>query len=267
MTMKKGTLRIVGTGMKIAAQCTPEARGCIADADVVYSVVDGLTFYWLQQVNPRAESLTDLYGGGRNRRETYLAMAERILGSLRSGLNVVAAFYGHPGVFVDPAHAALRQAKEEGFDARMLPGVSAEDCLFADLGVDPGRVGCQSYEATDFVINNRRFDANTPLILWQIAVVGDTSLREFTSDSRRLDVLAEVLMETFPATHPVVVYAAATLPITQPSIVRTPLASLSSCRVTQASTLYVPPLGRPQADPARLARFAALEKSPTEPPS
>src|SRR2546429_6584747 len=45
-----------------------------------------------------------------------------------------------------------RQAREEGFEAEMLPAVSAEDCLFADLGVDPGDEGCQSFEATSFLL-------------------------------------------------------------------------------------------------------------------
>jgi len=35
----------------------------------------------------------------------------------------------------------------------MLPGISAEDCLFADIGVDPGIYGCQSFEATDLFVN------------------------------------------------------------------------------------------------------------------
>ena len=261
MSEKKGTLRVVGTGMKIAAQCTPEARGCIVDADVVYTVVDGLTLYWLQKINPNVQTLAGLYGNGRTRRETYDAMAEKILQSVRGGANVVGAFYGHPGVFVDPAHAAIRIALAEGYDAKMLPGVSAEDCLFADLGFDPGRVGCQSYEATDFVLNNRRFDPNAALIIWQIAVVGDTSLLEFSSDPRRLKILAEVLMEMYPRDHVVTVYEAATLPITPSVIDRFPLSALHEAKVSQASTLYVPPRGRPRADPKRIALFAALEST------
>jgi hypothetical protein len=35
----------------------------------------------------------------------------------------------------------------------MLPAISAEDCLFADLGVDPADHGCPSYEATDFLVH------------------------------------------------------------------------------------------------------------------
>ena len=48
----------------------------------------------------------------------------------------------------------------------MLPGISSEDCLFADLGVDPGVSGCQSYEATDFLMNAPIIDSSTQLILW-----------------------------------------------------------------------------------------------------
>ena len=34
----------------------------------------------------------------------------------------------------------------------MLPGISAEDCLLADLGVDSAHNGLQSLEATDLLI-------------------------------------------------------------------------------------------------------------------
>jgi hypothetical protein len=43
------------------------------------------------------------------------------------------------------------RSSTDGFDAVMLPGISAEDCLFADLGIDPGMIGCQSFEATDSI--------------------------------------------------------------------------------------------------------------------
>src|SRR5690606_41924587 len=43
----------------------------------------------------------------------------------------------------------------EGFVARMEPGISAEACLYADLGIDPGRHGVQSMEATHFLVYDR----------------------------------------------------------------------------------------------------------------
>src|SRR3546814_12671609 len=35
-------------------------------------------------------------------------------------------------------HKAIAQARAEGLEAHMEAGVSAEDCLYADLGIDPG---------------------------------------------------------------------------------------------------------------------------------
>jgi precorrin-2 methylase len=61
--------------------------------------------------------------------------------AVREGLNVCAAFYGHPGVFVYASHQSIRLARAEGFEAQMLPGISAEDCVFADLGIDPENMG------------------------------------------------------------------------------------------------------------------------------
>ena len=56
-----------------------------------------------------------------------------------------------PGVFARVPHKAIAQARAEGFEAHMEAGVSAEDCLYADLGIDPGEVGCQQYEASQFM--------------------------------------------------------------------------------------------------------------------
>ena len=43
--------------------------------------------------------------------------------------------------------------------------MSAEDCLFADLGLDPAVVGCAQYEATDLLIYGRRPDPSAALIV------------------------------------------------------------------------------------------------------
>ena len=64
-----------------------------------------------------------------------------MLREVRAGLDVVGVFYGHPGVFVDPSQRSLAIAREEDYKARMLPGVTAEDCLYADLCIDPANPG------------------------------------------------------------------------------------------------------------------------------
>src|SRR5439155_2475209 len=107
------------------------------------------------------------------RRTTSAHITRTIVRQRRARQDVSAALYGHPGVFVYPSHEAVSRARADGFAARMLPAVSAEDCLFADLGVDPGATGCQSYEATDFLLRQRQVDPTAALILWQVSVIGE----------------------------------------------------------------------------------------------
>jgi uncharacterized protein YabN with tetrapyrrole methylase and pyrophosphatase domain len=149
---KKGSLTVVGTGIQAITHITPQTRSCIEEADkVLYLVVDPVTVEWIRKLNPSAESLSRFYATGKLGEITYSAIADQILHFVRKGLNVCAAFYGHPGVLVEPSHAAIRRARAEGFLARMLPAISAMDCLYADLEVDPGMLGSQSYGATQFL--------------------------------------------------------------------------------------------------------------------
>lgn len=255
--MTQGSLVAVGIGIRLAQQCTPEARHEIEAADVVCTGGgDPVTQRWLSGLNANTVSLQAHYRRGKSRRRTYEEMTEAILARVRAGKRVCAAFYGHPGVFVHCSHEAIERARSEGFEARMLPAVSAEDCLFADLGVDPGRAGCQSYEATDWLVNARVFDTGAPLILWQIAVVADRSLTELTSDPRRVAILSEVLMRYYPPEHIVTVYEAAIFPTGRPKVERLALRDLARARITQQSTLYVPRLAAPRADAERLALIA-----------
>jgi uroporphyrin-III C-methyltransferase len=253
-----GSLVVAGFGVRFAGHCTPEARAAITDSDIVYAVSgDAVAQAWLERLHPRTVSLHDLYGERRARSETYEAMVETIVDAVREGNKVCAVFYGHPGVYVYPSHEAIRRLRSEGFTAQMLPGISSEDCLFAYLGVDPGQLGCQSYEATDFLIHARRVEPTAALILWQIGVIGDAFLRSGPADARKLQVLTDVLREDYPDQHGVIVYEAATLPTTQPKIQPVPLVGLPAAAVTQQSTLYVPPREAPKRNARRVALLGA----------
>jgi len=83
-------------------------------------------------------------------------------------------FYGHLGVFVFATHEAMAILRDDGYRVEMLPGISAEDCLYADLSIDPATHGCQVYEATDFLIRRRKIDPAVPVILWQVGWVTTT---------------------------------------------------------------------------------------------
>ena len=256
--MSKGSLSVVGTGFFVAGHITPEARDRIESADRLFHLVgEPATRAWLEEANPAAESLYDAYAEGKPRRDSYAEMTERILAPLADGGDVCAAFYGHPGVFVAPSHAAVRAARAAGHEATMLPGVSAEDCLFADLGLDPAVPGCQSFEATDFLVRRRRLDPAAHLVLWQIGAIGVDSYQA-SSDAwgvEGLRLLVETLLETYRPDHPVTVYEAATLPVCRPLVRTLPLAELATGGASLMSTLYVPPRDVPATDAAALARL------------
>ena len=253
--MSSGSLTVVGTGIQFGTQMTPEARGVIKNADVVLSLVaEPVMQAALKRLNPETRSLQEHYVVGESRSEAYEAMIAEILSHVRRGLDVCAAFYGHPGVFVAPSHEAVRRAREEGFRARMLPGISAEDCLYADLGIDPARSGCQCYEATDFLVHGRQVDTTAALVLWQIGTVGNSAAAEEATPTG-LGVLVEVLLELYPADHDVVVYEASPYPGFDPLVRRVPLVDLSPQDVTAMSTLYVPPAGAAELDVTMMDRL------------
>jgi uncharacterized protein YabN with tetrapyrrole methylase and pyrophosphatase domain len=243
----RGTLTVVGTGIQLVTHATWEARRCIEEADrVLYAVAERATARWIEMLNPRSESLDLVYKPGLPRMATYLETVDRILAYVREGYRVCVVYYGHPGVFVFASHESIRRARNEGYSAEMLPAVSAEDCLFADLEVDPEIHGYQAYEATDFLINSRSFDPTCSVVLWQIGVIGELGYKQ-APNVTGLRVLVEYLRGFYPASHEVIVYEAAQYPITDPSIQRVPLEKLEETRISAFSTLYVPPFGEPQA--------------------
>lgn len=256
----KGSLACVGLGMMLGAHLGPRARSHIEQADVVFvAASDALVELWVRQMRPDARSLQPFYAEGKSRRETYREMVSAMLSEVRAGRSVCGAFYGHPGVFATVPHDAIAQAREEGFDAVMEAGVSAEDCLYADLGIDPGRVGCQHYEASQFLFYRRRIDPSAYLVLWQVGVVGDRSCRRFATGPAHRRLLVDRLLADYPAGHEVAIYEAATLPISAPRIERCAIGALVEARLQMQSTLVIPPAFALERDEAMLARILALE--------
>ncbi|MBW8189826.1 hypothetical protein K0504_02165 [Neiella marina] len=237
-----GSLVCVGIGMKLGAHISPISRSHIEQADVVFSgVSDGIVELWLKEMHPDVRSLQMYYAEGKNRNITYNEMVEAMLAEVRAGKNVVGAFYGHPGVFALAPHKSIQQAKLEGFEAYMEPGISAEDCLVADLGIDPGKFGCQQYEASQFMFYKRRLDPSAYLILWQIGVAGDKTLGKFNSDKNKLALLVGLLANDYPSDHQVILYEAAVLPIDMVRAEHIALADLPNAELHQHTTLVIPP--------------------------
>lgn len=146
----------------------------------------------------------------------------------------------------------------------MEPGVSAEDCLYADLGIDPGKYGCQHYEASQFMLYRRHVDPSAHLVLWQVGVAGDLSLARFSTGRAHREVLLDVLLRHYPRDHEIIVYEAATLPTHAPRIVRAPLRELPALTLSMHATLVIPPTKSMEPDVAIRERLAALDSMSKE---
>ena len=209
---KKGSLTIVGSGIMSLAHLTTEAQAWIRQAEIVlYCVSDPATEIWIKRNNPHSEDLYALYGEDRKRIDTYGDMVSRLLGPVREGKVVCGVFYGHPGLFVMPSHKAIEVARAEGYSARMLPGVSAADCLYSDVGFNPAQAGCQFYEATDLLLHRRVLHPENNVIIWQVGCVGDLASRQGGYQSN-LPVLVEYLEQFYDPGCEVVHYQGSVFP-------------------------------------------------------
>lgn len=238
----RGRLACVGIGMTLGSHLTPLARSHIEQADVVFvAVSDGIVELWLRRMHADVRSLQPYYQPGKSRMKTYREWVELMLTEVRAGKRVCGVFYGHPGIFAWSPHKAIETARAEGFEAHMEPGISAEDCLYADLGIDPGRFGCQHFEASQLLFYERRIDPTGYLVLWQVGLVGDRSLGRFQTGPAYRQVLVDLLSQDYPLEHEVIIYRGATLPIEQPRVRRVALRELPNVPLTAEETVVLPP--------------------------
>ncbi|HEY2396895.1 MAG TPA: SAM-dependent methyltransferase [Rudaea sp.] len=258
---QKGSLVCVGVGMTLGSHLGPLARSYIENADVVFMAVsDGIVELWIRQMHPDVRSLQRYYREGKSRARTYREMVNAMLKEVRAGKKVCGAFYGHPGVFAWPPHEAIAIARREGYPAHMEPGISAEDCLYADLGIDPGTFGCQHYEASQLLFYKRRIDPAAYLVLWQVGVVGDRSLALAATSTAHRRLLLDVLVRDYPLNHEVIIYRAATLPVRQSQIGRTALRKLPTAKIDAADTLVIPPARALEPDEEMIRRLRAIDR-------
>jgi uncharacterized protein YabN with tetrapyrrole methylase and pyrophosphatase domain len=239
---KKGNLINVGLGMTLGSHITPLSRSYIENADVVFvAASNNIVEQWVQGMNKDVRSLQPYYLEGTSRMQTYRKMVEVIMTELRKGKKVCGAFYGHPGVFAWAPHESIKQARAEGYKAHMEPGISAEDCLYADLGIDPGTYGCTHLEASQYMLRNKTFDASSYLILWQVGIAGDKSLARFSTSVAYKQVLVDMLLQSYPEDFEIILYECAVLPIEETRISLIKLKELATAKMSLKTTAVFPP--------------------------
>lgn len=249
---KNGSLIIIGSGIQSLGFSMNDIK-VLEDADkVFYCVADPATIVWLKKLRPDAYDLYTLYDDNKVRYHTYMQMTEAMLYYLREGKKVAAVFYGHPGVFVLSTHRAVAIARREGLHAEMRPGVSALDCLCADVGIDPSSPGMVTYEATDMLMRLRKPDISLHVILWQVGLIAEMGYRRGGFINNNFAVLIEYLQQFYGSDFEIVHYIASRYPTIPSKIERYKLHQLLDPRIRKSinglSTFYIPPKEAAQAN-------------------
>ena len=148
--------------------------------------------------------------------------------------------YGHPGVFAGPSHEAIARVRAAGSPARMLPAVSALDCLCADLGIDPGRQGLLVYEATAFLDLRPTVDPRATLVLFQVGMLGEPGAVPTGVVRERFPHLVRLLRERYGPERAAVLYEASAYPGVPPTLVHFSLDSDEPPAPSVLASLCIP---------------------------
>lgn len=237
-------LDIVGTGLVYPDHLTEIAASLMAECDLVLAQLDeGSRLEQLRTINPNLENLNVFYGAGKDRLQTYEEMAQRVVkATLEEQEHVVMAAYGNPGFLCLPtAKVQDRLQSEESVQFRVHSGVSALDCLVADLAVD-AESGIEAYEVNNLLVFDQQWDTNKSIVLWQIATVG-----EFTGAAllagEGLQVASEELCRIYGPDQELGVYLASVTSDGEPDVIYTSCLGLREVQPYRLATLYIPPKG------------------------
>lgn len=253
-------MALVGSGIKSISHFTTEFKTYTINADkVLYLVNEPVTKEWIEKNSKLSESLESIYFSENDRQVAYDKIKDKILGQFNSHDFVTVVLYGHPTFFADPGLQAIIEAKNLPIESVILPGISAENCLYADLAIDPGLYGCFHVEATELLIYDKIIDPTAHLCIWQPGVIGNRSTPKQNQKGKHLDLLKIKLMNYYPTSHEVILYEASIYPGLQPLIKTFWLEQLEEQDVSTLSTLYIPPINQRKASKQILEQLGTID--------
>jgi hypothetical protein len=251
---------IVGLGIVNVDQITREAERAIRECHEVLYLDTGIaTRQFLEGLCPRVTGLYETsYVEGAHRLEAYGHMAARVVDAALDHPPVAFAVQGHPVVGMQAPILIRDMAAALGLSVKVLPGISAMDCLFAELMIDPCLSGLQMYEATDLLLRRRPLQPDVPALIWQVGAI-ETRLHTMSrSRPERFERLRAHLVRFYPPTHVVSAVFAAPHPLMNSRIIPFALEAIGrhAAELHAGYTLYIPASGiRPIEDQELLSRI------------
>lgn len=259
----KCDIRIVGLGMRSVDQLTREARRAIAGTKAIYLVDNspGIARYF-HDLGVEVIDLSVHYEEGKDRLQTYIEMSKDVISGAITNGPVSFGLYGHPTVFAYPPFVIKFVAESLGLTVGVVPGISAMDCMFAELMIDPATDGMQMFEATDVVIRQRQLLTDVQTLIWQIGAL-ETGLYSRKSSSRdRFAKFLDHVFKFFPEDHPATAIFVSDSPLIPTIIYNFRLRELPDYahKLHGGFTLHIPPVSSaPVRDYASLTKLKSKE--------
>ena len=243
---------IVGLGIVHLEQITPEVDNAISKSKTTLFVERGHGIKaYLQSKCRNIIDLTGLYSEDGDRQETYRRMAAATIQAALDNPPVTLALYGHPLIYSYPPFLVKEMAKRLALRTKTLPGISALDCLFVDLGIDPAMNGLQMFEATELLLRDRPLFPDVPAVLWQIGALETGLFSTRPSTAERFTRFTAHLLKFYSRDHTVFAVHSSTHPLLRSEIFRFKIDEMESYApaLHAGFTLYIPPVSmRPIAD-------------------
>lgn len=238
-------LALVGSGIKSISHFTIEFKTYTTNADkVLYLVNEPITKQWIECYSKLSESLDPIYFAENDRQNSYDKIRDKILVELETYNFITVVHYGHPTIFADPGLQAILEAKKNSIETIILPGISVENCLYADLKIDPGQFGCFHVEATELLLYDKIIDPTAHLCIWQPGMIGNRSVPEPNKTPNHLKLLRSKLNNYYPDDHRVILYEASMYAGVDPVIHQFSLSAIEDQNIGTLATLYIPPIAQ-----------------------
>jgi len=249
---------ILGLGILNVEHMTRETERVLRRCREVLYVDTGVaTQAFLEGVCPRVTALYETsYEENGPRLNAYHRMAARVVNAAMDHAPVAFAMHGHPIVGVYAPFLIRDMARLLNLEVQVLPGISAMDCLFAELMVDPCVAGMQMYEATDLLLRRRTLHADVPALIWQIGSVETRLHTTRISKPERFERLRAYLLQFYPPQHPVSAFYSTPHPLMPSTVLAFALEDMCGhAHLLHAGfTLFVPSVGEKPVEDRELLR-------------
>lgn len=240
---------IVGLGIMSTLQITRETEQTLRLCKKIFFLHSEpiLMQKYLESLCPDVIDLHYYYESNVAREQAYRGMVKAVIETAQQKSPVALALYGNPVVFVTPTQVIMNIAPEFGLKVKMLPGVSAFDCMLVDLGVDPSQ-GTMIYEVNDMLLHRRDLHPDMHCFIWQVGGVESEVFSTSISRPSRFLRLKKHLLQFYPPEHEATIITCATNPVVEAKLTKVALGKLETepIQMHAGATLYIPPVREPE---------------------